>query len=488
MRSPSLLLAAVLGLAVPGVARAADARLIAGVAFLKAPPQAERSRSAGSRPRLVVRRAATPPKIDGILDDACWRRAASPERFIIIRKMAEAAATARNKGEEDKRLHWDRFLREALRPTEPTRAWVTYDDRNLYLAFRCSESRIRGLRARKDRFRFADDCVEVFLDPSRTWETYYHFGVNAVGRLYDARGHDVTRKAVTRFGGEDPAWVSGAAAAVSRGADSWTVELAVPIRAMNMAPPKPGEVWGLNLGREHPRKREYSTWAPVVSGFCEPARFGDLVFERAPACALRSVRLDAPGWGENVVTGEVRSERGADLPPLDVVVEVAGPSGKIVTSKAALRSRGATGRFAVPYEVKEFGGHLLRVKVVPRDAPSRALARRNYGFDAPRALLSVDTPRKTYFTTDRLVRVRVRARVGERSLARFALVVKLFKQGAAVPLARDTLRELKARKLEIQLNAANHAPGAYRLRVDLVRDGKTVSTSQTTFRRVAGLM
>ena len=485
MRSTCILLVTVLGLAGHGLTQAGPARLIAGATFLKAPPHAERARARG--PRLVVRRALTPPKLDGTLDDACWRSAASVKGFTIIRVLAESAAKVRNKEVVDKKLHWDRFLQEALRPTESTRAWMTYDDRNLYIAFKCFESRIQGLRVRLEKFSFADDCVEVFLDPSRTWQTYYHFGVNSAGRIYDAKGENVTRKAVTRSGGEDSTWKSGAVAAVEKGAASWTVELAIPLKAIGAAP-SAGEVWGLNLGREHPRKREYSTWAPVISGFCEPDRFGDLIFERAPAYALRSVRLGAPGWGGNVLAGQVCSEDGAALPPLDVVVEVTGPSGKTVTGKSPLRSQGAKAGFSVPYDIEEFGGHLLAVKVVSRGAPARTRARRNFAFDVPRALLSVVVPRNTYFTSDRLVRALVEGRVGQRSLAQMTLVVKLFKQGAAEPLAQDILRGLEAQKIEIQVNAANHAPGAYRLSVDLVRGGKVLATAEASFRRVAGLL
>ena len=79
---------------------------------------------ASATPSLDVQRTATPPKIDGVLDDIAWRTAAHSDDFRQI------------------------FPSENVAPTERTEFWVTYDADCIYVAVRCHDSAgAAGIRA-----------------------------------------------------------------------------------------------------------------------------------------------------------------------------------------------------------------------------------------------------------------------------------------------------------------------------------------------------
>src|SRR5262245_47039308 len=94
-------------------------------------------------PDFRVTRAAQPPKIDGLLDDAAWQE--GPLRL----------------GDW---LSYNPLRGESGSPQ--TDVFVTYDERNLYFAFHCFDDqpeKIRTTFTRRDN-SFNDDWVGLSLD------------------------------------------------------------------------------------------------------------------------------------------------------------------------------------------------------------------------------------------------------------------------------------------------------------------------------------
>lgn len=145
-------------------------------------------------------RIATPPKIDGILDDEAWTGDPLPlDKWMSYNPMRGEAAA------------------------EQTLVWIGYDADALYIAFRCLDSepaRIRTNITRRDN-AFGDDWVGLSLDSSRAGQLAYHLFVNPSGIQMDALQ--------SGSGGEDfaPDWVWQSAGHV--GADGWSAELRVPL-------------------------------------------------------------------------------------------------------------------------------------------------------------------------------------------------------------------------------------------------------------------
>jgi hypothetical protein len=189
-----------------------------------------------------------PPTLDGVLDNCYLEEGATLGEFMLLDKNSPA--------------------------TEQTVVYLARDENCLYLLFKCSESQMDQLVATPDRARdqspWEDDCVEVFIDRLRDGVSFDQFVVSASGAIYDGR---------TRKGGaaDPPAWNPDWRVAVAREPNGWSAELSLPFAAYG-GPPAPGEVWGLNCGREQKPRNELSTWSPAQEAFGIPGQFGEVKF------------------------------------------------------------------------------------------------------------------------------------------------------------------------------------------------------------------
>ena len=190
-------------------------------------------RLAAAEEVLICPRLQTAPAVDGRLDDAAWAKALRLEGFSRL----GAGTPARN----------------------PTTVLLAYDDAALYVGFTCHETQVKALRQHpraRDRGTFDDDCVEIMIDPDPSDPaTYYHFIANAAGSQYDADA---------RSAAWNPAvpWQSVAKV----GENAWTMEIAVPFRALPCEAPRRGHLWRLNFMRENYASPENSTWVPNPTG------------------------------------------------------------------------------------------------------------------------------------------------------------------------------------------------------------------------------
>ncbi len=174
-------------------------------------------------------------KVDGKLDEACWKLAGSVTGF------------ERNDGKGPAR--------------QQTTARVCYDARFLYVAFECQESEpqtIVNLVAQDGGEVWRDDSVEVFADPGLKRRNVLHWIANSAGRKTPAQGWEI---------------------ATQRTTTGWTAEMALPLGGLQ---PQPGEMWGLNLCRTRPsrpqQEPEFSCWANLTGGFAQADKFGVLIF------------------------------------------------------------------------------------------------------------------------------------------------------------------------------------------------------------------
>jgi len=121
---------------------------------------------AQDRASFQVSRAATPPKIDGMLDDDVWQHEAlNTGDWISYSPLYGEKSTA---------------FRTDVR--------IVYDDRYLYFAFHCFDKepdKIRTTISRRDN-AFNDDWVGLSLDSAGTGQTSYHLFVNPSGIQMDA--------------------------------------------------------------------------------------------------------------------------------------------------------------------------------------------------------------------------------------------------------------------------------------------------------------
>ncbi|MBM3214218.1 carbohydrate binding family 9 domain-containing protein [Candidatus Poribacteria bacterium] len=197
----------------------------------------------------AVRIEGTPPRIDGILDDAAWE--AAPVNGGFLQK-----EPAEHEGES---------------ATETTTVRVLYDDMALYIGIECLDSEPQRIVANLSR-RDADienDWVAVCLDTHHDHRTSRWFAVAASGALADAE-EDEGRE-------PDRTWNGVWEARVSRSDAGWSAEYRIPYHVLRFAP-QDEYTWGIQLLRGISRKKERDQWVLVrrnESGWVP--RFGHLV-------------------------------------------------------------------------------------------------------------------------------------------------------------------------------------------------------------------
>ena len=141
--------------------------------------------------------------------------------------------------------------------SQPTTAYLSYDDKNLYAAFVCKDDPklIRARMAKHDQI-MSDDRVIVNLDTFHDRRHMYWFDVNpygiqADGNVTDGLEDDASWDTVWRSEGR----ITG---------DGYIVWIAIPFKSLRF-PGNTEQTWGLILGRYIQRNNEFSGWPRVSS-------------------------------------------------------------------------------------------------------------------------------------------------------------------------------------------------------------------------------
>jgi hypothetical protein len=277
-----------------------------------------------AQPLLTAYKTAEPPKIDAIHDDACWQAA------IVTSPFLSATGTGM--------------------PEEQTTARVCWDDEMVYIGVEAFEGfleprlnmldSVPAVRNGEDAAVFADDCVEIFLDPPGDGD--YHFAANSATGTYDARS-------------QDSGWDSGWQCVANRGTQSYTLEMAIPLSALGASPE--GQ-WRVNFCRERKAVKELSTWSGLQGTFYQPAEFGTLEFAQSGP-ALASIEVQATDDAYDV-TGVIAGAAD-DGSTLDVrfagggqeASESAAGAGRHKLAPAVPDTAAAEGRVAISYALKQ---------------------------------------------------------------------------------------------------------------------------------------
>jgi Domain of unknown function (DUF5916) len=159
--------------------------------------------------------------------------------------------------------------------TEATTAYLSYDDKNLYVVFVCHDvpGQVRAhLSKREDLSQ--DDGVGIYLDTFHDRHRAYYFFSNPLGIQEDAiytegQGTD------TSF---DTLWYTEGRVT----ADGYVVWFAIPFKSLRF-PNTPEQTWGVALQRIILRKDEYDYWPYVTQ------RVEGLAQQFAPVTGLEHV-------------------------------------------------------------------------------------------------------------------------------------------------------------------------------------------------------
>jgi len=229
-------------------------------------------------------RAATPPTIDGTIHPEEWQGATRLERFLQLEP------------------------RRGQPATEPTVAYLLFDDHYVYVGVYSYDSepeKITARLTRRDGDLSWDDSVTVFLDTFHDRRTCYFFSTNPLSTLTDGRVKDDGRVGDTTW---DAEW-QAAARIVS---DGWTAEFAIPLRVIQF---RAGEdrTWGFNIGRTRRANLETSFWAGPLEAAHRVSQYGELRGLRLPRGGAKPWSLIPYVLGRTAQGGNTTGSAGFDL-------------------------------------------------------------------------------------------------------------------------------------------------------------------------------
>lgn len=167
--------------------------------------------------------------IDGVLDEAVWKRTIPAADFIMQ----------------------DPIL--GGKPTEPTEVHFAFNNDHLYMAVICRDSepdKLLGNTRKRDEFLSADDRFMWTIDTFLNEQTGYFFEMNPSGLMADAL--------MGPGGSNNREWDGIWNARVKRSEIGWTIEIDFPFRSLAFDPNAPA--WGINFQRTVRRKNEESVW------------------------------------------------------------------------------------------------------------------------------------------------------------------------------------------------------------------------------------
>ena len=186
--------------------------------------------------------------------------------------------------------------------SEPTEAYLGYDQKNLYAAFICFDdpNKVRGRMSRREDIA-DDDEVEIMLDTFHDRRRAYAFQTTPLGVQWDAIYTEASREEIsgnwdTSF---DTVWDSHGKI-TSQG---FVVLISIPFKSLRF-PATNQQQWGVILYRGIVRKNEDSFW-PHIS-YKVQGRLGQ-------AATLNGLEGISPGRSiELIPYGVMRSFRGLD--------------------------------------------------------------------------------------------------------------------------------------------------------------------------------
>ncbi|MBT8282071.1 MAG: carbohydrate binding family 9 domain-containing protein [Muriicola sp.] len=171
------------------------------------------------------------PKIDGDLNEKAWELVEWSGNFIEFRPDTGTP------------------------PTEQTLMKILYDDKNLYIAFKCFQEDPATIERRLGRRdTFPGDWVEINIDSYNDDRTAFSFTASSSGVKSD--------EFVSNNDNFDSSWNPIWYLSTKVNEDSWTAEIRVPLSQLRFSKAQ-DQVWGLQATRRYFNNEERSLWQEI---------------------------------------------------------------------------------------------------------------------------------------------------------------------------------------------------------------------------------
>jgi hypothetical protein len=195
--------------------------------------------------QYFTQKMTVPIRLDGVLDDKAWDDVQWAGDFLQYQP------------------------NEGKAPSQPTSFKILYDDKFLYVAYRCYDSAPDSIVKRMSRRdQFPGDFVEINIDSYHDLRTAFSFTISVSG----VRGDEFISNNGNNW---DDSWNPIWFAKTHTDNKGWTAEIKIPLSQLRFGN-EPDKVWGIQVTRRIFRKEERSTWQKIpqnsgvwVSGFGE---------------------------------------------------------------------------------------------------------------------------------------------------------------------------------------------------------------------------
>jgi hypothetical protein len=245
----------------------------------------------------VVYHADHPPVIDGNINELVWQQVNWTKEFVDIEG------------------------RDKPKPPYPTKVKMLWDDSCLYIAVQLTEPQIWATLKKHDEVVFHDNDFEFFIDPGNTTQPYFEVEVNPFNTIFDL----LLTRAYRDGGVPVSSWdvpnlrsavkIQGTLNDPSDKDEGWTVEMAVPLKALTInfrsQRPHEGTIWRINFSRVewdtkvvngkyvkltddkgNPLPEHNWSWSPQgLIAMHYPERWGYLLFSKQP---INTVTFNLP--------------------------------------------------------------------------------------------------------------------------------------------------------------------------------------------------
>lgn len=185
-------------------------------------------------------KVAKAPTIDGVLDDQAWLEAAYAGSKVSGFSTHDGSAIA----------------------SDQTIVFISYDDKNLYLAYKNHRSDMSALVATmtdEGSAVWGEDDNELFIDPANDEASFVQFAWNALGTRWTGVGT-----------------YDGWTVKTSKDKAAWYAEVSVPWELLGVDP-KEGTTIGMNVTGHVIWNDQWTAWSTTFGTFLNAARFGDLI-------------------------------------------------------------------------------------------------------------------------------------------------------------------------------------------------------------------
>lgn len=174
---------------------------------------------------------AEPPRIDGVLNEPAWELVPWTTDYVEF--------------EPD----------NGTEPTEQTKMKILYDEKNLYVAFKCYQKDPATIERRLGRRDdFPGDWVEINIDSYGDDRTGFSFTASASG----VKGDEFISNNGNFDGSWNPIWYLD----TQVDDDGWTAEMRIPLSQLRFSNTNE-QVWGIQSTRRYFNNEERSTWQPL---------------------------------------------------------------------------------------------------------------------------------------------------------------------------------------------------------------------------------